>query len=392
MNSTSQVAIYIKCYRSIILFIIAFSTGDPGVNERSESNAANQFFTLSGTTDSWSLETKIFHGIYITYGVIFCLCILIGTSGNLFSFLYFKSKKKSLSTTIYMLISANDMVVSMTAIPLALTDLSRSKGLMRSIFGYEYGKNNYRCVFWKTVWEIAIKLSVYLTTCLSVSRTFSLFDPFRRQKVKSLFVALLIFAALQSVEIILFNFVVNIGSNFGFWGSHRCNWMIFDLKVWDETAGALVTKISNAIFLVIPAFAVAISSVMSVVVLVQSRRKTEEKQRVLEASRNRATITILLFALLYGICNTPLIVEAIIRFLPYEQYQKMLEFDEHFYYQNAAEYLLLAVNSAANPIFYFWRMPALRESVKADISSRVLVKTPKLVKSQTDITKISEQV
>ena len=364
---------------------------NPGVNDRSESNAADQVFTLGASTDSWSLETKIFHGIYITYGIIFCLCILVGTSGNLVSFFYFKSKKKSLSTTIYMLISANDIVVSMTAIPLALTDLSRSKDLMRSIFGYEYG-NNYRCVVWKTVWEIAIKLSVFLTACLSVSRTFSLFDPFRRQKLRSLLVALLIFAVLISVEIIMFNFVLNIGSKFGYWGSessHRCNWMIFDINVWDETAGALATKISNIIFLVIPAFAVAISSVMTVVVLVRARRKTEEKQRVLEASRNRATVTILLFAVLYGICNTPLIVEAILRLLPYEQYRKMLEFDEHFYYQNAAEYLLLAVNSAANPIFYFWRMPALRESVKACISSRVQVKTPKLVKSQTDNINIS---
>ena len=174
------------------------------------SNATNPsttdwYFTTYRWNDfdaSWSIEAEI-DGIYVTFGAIFCLCILVGTSGNLVSFLYFKSKKKSLSTTVYMLISANDIVVSMTAIPLAMTDLPQSPNLMRSMFGgdqYNIDENDNKCAVWFFVWETAIKFSVFLTTCLSYSRTISLLDPFRRQRVKNLLVAVLMFLLLQVLK------------------------------------------------------------------------------------------------------------------------------------------------------------------------------------------------
>ena len=344
---------------------------------------------LNDFADLWSIEAEK-DGIYITYGIIFCLCILVGTPGNLVSFFYFKSKKKSLSTTIYMLISANDIVVSMAAIPLAMTDLSQSQNLIKSMFGdtqYYVKENSNKCAVWFFVWETAIKFSVFLTTCLSYSRTISLIDPFRRQRVKNLLVAILIFLMLQLTETILYYVVVDIKSSFDFLGWKRCILMVGSLEVYDGTK-ALIVKISRAIFFVTPAFAVAISCVASIAVLVQARSKTDKKHKVLEISRNRATITILLFALLYGVCNIPLVIGTIISFLSGMKYLELFDFDTHFYYRNASTYLLLAVNSAANPIFYFWRMPALRESVKAGISSRAFKgKSPKLAKRHTDISR-----
>ena len=322
-------------------------------------------------------------GISITYGVILCACVIIGTSGNLYSFIHFKSKKRNISSSIYMLISANDMVVCMTVVPIALSymSLSKSKDLMRYIFAHgetvsEYfdrKQNNYRCAVYIFVWETTVRLSVFFTACLSISRTISLFDPFKRQKVKYLVNALLMFVLMQSVETILKYFFVHLRSKFDRWSSNRCVLYISDTNLYNKNAGAFISKISYGIFIVTPAFAVAISSVVSVFALVQARGKTDEKHKVLESSRNRATVTILLFALLYGVCNILLIVDAISRFLPSGKYEKMHEFDEQFFYRNAAIYLLPTVNSAANPIFYFWRMPALRESVKAGIR-RILVK------------------
>ena len=39
----------------------------------------------------------------------------------------------------------------------------------------------------------------------------------------------------------------------------------------------------------------------------------------------------------------------------------MYQFDTQNYYHNTERNLLIAANSAANPILYFWRMPALKE-------------------------------
>ena len=59
-----------------------------------------------------------------------------------------------------------------------------------------------------------------------------------------------------------------------------------------------------------PALVVTTSSIMSVVLL--TKRNENVQQRELQQSRNRATVTILLFALLYGVCNIPIVVTYIL--------------------------------------------------------------------------------
>ena len=365
-----------------------------------QSNGASELFitltpwahTSTGEGLYNSVRESGSDGVYIFYGALFCLCVLMGISGNLVSFIYFKSKKRNISSTIYMLISANDMVVSMAVIPLALSDSSQDKDLMMAIFGNTSTNlalqtnltetttamyrtiytttNNHRCAVWMLVWETTINFSVFLTTCLSVSRTISLLDPFRRQKVKYLVLALVVFALLQMANVVSLHFINDVKSTFNF-RKKRCEMSVHH-NVYKMTE-VLILKICYVILFITPALVVAISCVISAVVLMLARRKTKEKHRVLESSRNKATITILLFALLFGVCNIPFVIETILKLSDLEWYEySYLQFDHHHYFQNAAEFLLLAVNSAANPIFYFWRMPALRESVKAGIR-RILV-------------------
>ena len=359
------------------------------------SNGASELFiTLTpwpytSTGEGLYSTVREIDGVSIFYGALFCLCVLIGTSGNLVSFIYFKSKKRSISNTIYMFITANDLLVSMAAIPLALSDSSQDKDLMISMFGNTSTdlalhsnhtetstpmlrtiyttKNNHRCAVWMLVWQTTIHFSVFLTTCLSVSRTISLLDPFRRQKVKYLVSALAVFALVQLADIVSRQFAIDLKSNFNFL-TKRCEIFLYHDVYRGPGTAVLILKTSNVILFLTPAFVVTISCVISSVVLVLARRKTKEKHKVLETSRNKATITILLFTLLYGVCNVPLVVEIIFKLFDLQWYESSyLQFDRRYHYRNAAEFLLLAVNSAANPIFYFWRMPALRETVKAGI-------------------------
>ena len=120
----------------------------------------------------------------VTYGSICCLCFLVGTLGNIVCFLYFKSKKRDISSITYMMITANDIVVSMTILPVGISYWSeRQPGIL---FGSEY-----LCKAWPFLWGTAVEFSIFLVICLSVTRTISLLKPFKQKKVSYLIVAVI---------------------------------------------------------------------------------------------------------------------------------------------------------------------------------------------------------
>ena len=119
----------------------------------------------------------------ITYGIYCCICFIIGTLGNIISFLYFKSKKRDISSVTYMFLTANDFVIS---IPIFFTGLSylsvRKPG---KVFGNKHG-----CAIWTHIVNASVNSSVFLTVCLSVSRTLSLLYPFKQQKIRYMILAI----------------------------------------------------------------------------------------------------------------------------------------------------------------------------------------------------------
>ena len=299
----------------------------------------------------------------VTYGLICCLSFLIGTLGNIVSFLYFKSKKRDISSATYMMITLNDMVISLLILPVGILFLFKRQPSI--IFGNEYG-----CAVWSNVWYISLTLSIFLVICLSTSRTISMLRPFKQQKIRYLLVAVMMNLMLQSTVTIGFNmmdgFEIIYSNNFT-----RCD---FHMSGTPSQAAVLILNVSDNVSFLAPAFVVAISCTISVGLL---RRKNDVlQQRELQRSRRRATETILLFALLYGICNVPLVFDFILltcsKFTedPNQWHLDRYKFDTHYYYFTAMRTLLLAVNSAANPVLYFWRMPRLRENVMKEVWRR----------------------
>ena len=293
-----------------------------------------------------------------SYGSICCLIFLIGTLGNISSFLYFKSKKRDISNVIYMLITANDIVVSITVLPVGISFLTQGKpGL---IFGNKYG-----CETWYFIWKMAIKLSVFLVLCLCTIRTISLLKPFNEQKIRYFVLAVMIMMVINlafEATFLLRDITRVIFSPLIF----RCGWYFYG----STNAELIVYAVNYNICYISPAFVVVISCVISVVVL--TRRSRNVQQRELQQSRNRATVTILLFALLYGVCNIPWVLSLVIYTATivtddWEIMDNFYRFDKHFFYYNATFTILQAANSAANPILYFWRMPALREYIMSGI-------------------------
>ena len=319
------------------------------------SSASTNWSTYSTPWTTEAVQGLDLKKTDVTFGSACCLCFLIGTLGNIVSFLYFKSKKRDISSVIYMLITINDLVISILVLPVGISYLSnRRKGL---IFGNKYG-----CAVWSGAWRVSITLSVFLVLCLSVTRTISLVKPFIRQKVRYLIAAVGMYLVLTQVRMVLLQTSNSFKVTFSFVHS-RCG-MVHNGAL--KKSEFLALFVSYNIIYTAPAFVVAISCVISAVELTRRNRMGNVQQRELQQSRNRATVTILLFALLYGVCNIPLVTMYILHTHAWNYdienwYGEWFSFDTRRYYYNSVDLLLLAANSAANPVLYFWRMPRLRE-------------------------------
>ena len=293
----------------------------------------------------------------LTFGSIFCLCFFVGTLGNIISFLFFKSKKRDISNVIYLLITANDIVLSLTSLPIGISYLNNRKP---GVFGYKYG-----CVGWYYVWMISMLLSVFLVLCLSVARTISLLKPFLEQKIRYLFIAIALYTVLNLAQILILHSLRFLDVVYVFYLSLCTSSLSPKLTEASFKAGFLAISINNNIVIVAPAIAVIISCAISVVLLTRTNN-TGVKQRELQQSRNRATVTILLFALLYGVCNAPVVVHFLVQTYCIitqdgQVFINMYKFDTNFYYRAVIFSMLHAINSAANPALYFWRMKPLRD-------------------------------
>ena len=288
----------------------------------------------------------------IIYGTICVVCFLIGTLGNSLSFFYFRSKKRDISRLMYMLITFTDLVISLAALPVGVSLLSQRDPLAFN--------NPYFCTAWSYTWYLSTKSSIFLVTCLCFSRTYSLLKPFSRQSSRGLAAAVGIFFLLQLVRLVGFHLLE--GSRFVYYSpTVRCD-MFLD---YISHAAYLLLMVGEILTFVIPAIAVITSCALSVMLLVFSNKEGELV--VEQRSKNRATVTILLFALVYGICNAPLTAEIILRnyhlhiIKNYGGFLDLYAFDTHFYFNVATITLLLVANSAANPVLYLWRMHRLRK-------------------------------
>ena len=165
----------------------------------------------------------------------------------------------------------------------------------------------------------------------------------------------------------------------------QCFWKVHDYG----TESNILRSVRYCAIYAVPAVAVAVSCIISAVIL--TRRNRNVQQRELQQSRNRATVTILLFGLLHGVCNAPLLVYytmwAFYSLKDKKCFSKLYKFDTHLYYENAIFSLLPAANSAANPILYFWRMKPLREYAMTRTRKilrlkRIQVKRPAAINSK----------
>ena len=289
---------------------------------------------------------------------------------------------------IYMLITANDIVVSITVLPVGISALSQGQpGL---IFGNHHG-----CVAWYGVWTMAVMLSIFFVSCLCITRTLSLLKPFQGQEIRYLVISVVLYLVINSASLILL-FSLD-GTSVAFMQTYSSCFLFTAIPIADHQTELNALAVNENIFYTTPAIVVTASCVISVVVLTRKNRNVLQKG--VQQSRNRATVTILLFALLYGFCNLPFVIDRIVYTISvstndweiyYNFYQSLLGNFNRLQYENIINPLLLAANSATNPILYFWRMPALREYIMSGI--RRMLGLNRKVRRPVDISRCNTEV
>ena len=298
----------------------------------------------------------------LSCGTFICLCFLVGIMGNIVSFIHFAKKKRDISSVIYMMITANDAAFSITVFPMGIAYFLKQPV---SVFKSKNG-----CGAWLLLKNRAFDFTNFLTFSLCVTRTVSLVDPFRRQKIRYLLLVALLYASVSIAKEFWIIFAIKAEALFDP-SIRQCGWTITGVdNIMRIDALNTLTIISSIIFQLSPAIAVAVSCAISAALLTKTNNNVQQQE--LQRSRKRATVTILLFALLYEVCYLPYVVDTSLRVYSWatfnwEWYSAISMFDKQFYFLNARSLLLPAANSAANPVLYFWRMPALREFARTGV-------------------------
>ena len=296
------------------------------------------------------------------YGMLSVVCFIGGSVGNMVAFSYFLQQRKDNSTVIYILITAVDVVVSISQLPVGISYLQDRKP---GVFG-----NDLFCNVWHFMWQIMSRQSVALVAILSITRTLSILFPLNiRISKRSLLLLLGATFVLQTLTgTIMYWFG---GSGVYQPGNVDCSLLNIEKRYY------YYHVVPTMVWYWLPVLPVITSCFVSLYVLqaskrVQSQSGTRlEKGGSLNRAKDSATMTIVLLTSLYVIFNMPMCVLNIfwtIQDMSHDAEGNLIYncfgFDHPTYYVNNFVYCLcVPLNSLANPILYLCRIKRLREAL-----------------------------
>ena len=335
-------------------------SSSPGSAVSHFSNAPGQNLTES-SPDSMSLATVT--ALTRFYGCIGIACFVFGVILNAVVFRYFYNRRKTLSNTLYCVIVIVDLLVSVLMLPYILPHFSKTRApLLFSSQGF--------CKFWTVVWGATSKITVVLVVVLGICRTVLLLSPFNTtiKGLKRRFVLgglSLYFLLLVTCE------TVPLWQDYHWYFEQyrmRCEWR----AVWCDEKCERVRIFGytwNTLTLAVPVLPMLVSAVLSVYGLKRGDRSDDQ-------GKNYASMTIVLFTVLYVVLNIPTLVYWIMMLAHRSSgyTTSLLKFDHPYYfYSNFVEVISVALNSLLNPVLYLCRMRELRKSLSSQIKCKVWI-------------------
>ncbi|KAL5263846.1 hypothetical protein ACHWQZ_G005053 [Mnemiopsis leidyi] len=284
----------------------------------------------------------------------------VGLLGNTLLLSYFLCNRawRRLSDTLYFLISLVDTVILVFHVPVSISLTSlRQPGTW---FSTSTG-----CGVWGVVWNTAMRLSIFVIMVLAVTRMIILVHPFKRIRKPHILVHIGFYFVL---EILQASVPFYIGLEYTYVGSiAMCFWPDYRAFQYPSN-GFFIWYFHRAIFEFAAPFIVIISCcIVSVVSLYRSKRSQKySPQECRVNNKNNATLTIIILASAYIICNIPLLVYSTVSFTDavIDPHNQAITWDDNNYCFIVFCINSVMLNAAVNPVLFLSRVSAMRVWVR----------------------------
>lgn len=281
-------------------------------------------------------------------GSALLLCMVFGLPGNLISLSYFLSKTRcDLATFLYRAICCVDICTGLLPLPVIIS--------LFSLRSPRWFNNHSFCVCWAIVFTFVQQISIFLVLLLSVTRTVNLVRPFFPVSKRTVGYCLLGFILFRVSHEACFNFLpgyFEIKYQYSR-GTVYCYYYVG--HPW-----AIVDEIISSVFIAVVPVVITISFIVCLThVLKRQEGRDDDK------ARKRVTLTMSLFTALSLMCNTPLFINYLVYIVDCNIIEYVYPSDIYknkFMYSYSwpiTEIYFMSLNSALNPLLYFWRMERL---------------------------------
>ena len=281
---------------------------------------------------------------------------MVPTSHLLFR--YFLRRRKSAATTVYRVITITDAISCLNAYPVIGTLLNnRDPGPFSQY---------YFCQFWGITWEPLPYFSVFLVLLISVLRTVGLVKPLVRISKKKVAIAMVVYAVFLMVRFltgtVLFGaYEYDYTSSYSYIHIHNETYQWLDLYL-------------AMVLLMLPILPIIISAAITSYFVLRSglklNAKTRSPQKSSTRSKRHATVTVLIFTLVYIACNIPVTITIVwFSTLVFTDFTKdifrslNIALFTKYYIWPTTFVILVQLNAGINPIIYFLRMLEFRSAV-----------------------------
>ena len=302
------------------------------------------------TTTIWIMPTKEEYEV-LSFSLYF-LCFLVGLPGNILALCFFVKKRQDLANVIYIFIASFDILISVLMLPLSIPYLQNNQR-----YSVLFSSGGWFCTLWGMLWFSGSFMTIFLVAVVSVTRCICIALPLARLFLKKSVVIGVILAYLAFL-IIQSTIPFWVGGEYQYFRDNNgiCMWPLKDLADYP-----LAMSVSLHLFLCqqigwfLP---IIISSLVTVCVLRKPRSQMSHKNY-------DVTVSIICFTILCTACNIPpFFYQIIVKMSKLDKYA--FTFDSFFfspYFSNFSVGLSIGVNSALNPLLYYWRTKAFRKFI-----------------------------
>ena len=303
------------------------------------------FFTTPSSDILFTTQYRVYDGI-LSAGL--WACLIIGVPGNYLALKYFLiSRKRNVSTLLYIIASSIDIISSLVHIPVAINLLNDRAG---GLLGYTSF-----CSAWYFLLLILQLMSMFVAMLLALSRAIVILFPFCRINRKTVMASIFLMLVYQCA----WNTVFLLLADYTYYSLPAA--LCFAYFSNTKTIFYLLYQINFNIWSILPPIVVLVSLLVSIIKL---KRASSCGSKDSFKKSHCASVTIAYFSIIFLLCNSFSFINNTLYIITIKMFSypgPIYESTFMFFYSWMLSFLFCMVaNAALNPILYFLRIKKMR--------------------------------